>query len=264
MQWVGYKLVFRLLSPLHIGDRIIGNLQSTRPYVPGKVLWAALTARMTRDQGLGQHGSAYQNIGGLLHCSMRFGYLWPSLDEDGGTVSYPWELCSDFDYKFLGSYMSTALDYTIHSAADGSLHEAEFLAPYTRKGRRVYLSGWLWVQKEFDQANWKDSLKNILLGGERRYGWGRVRPIKVDEKLHPRINNQPDRFQWSGRVPAHLIAAETKTIQGEVEPLLGWETSKKGGKELSNQAKIAFRPGCQLNEEKTIRIGEYGVWEVCN
>ena len=54
MAWTHYRLKFRLISPLFVGFRRSGNLWETRRYVPGKVLWAALTARLTRDRGLGK------------------------------------------------------------------------------------------------------------------------------------------------------------------------------------------------------------------
>ena len=48
MAWQKYDLAFQLLAPLHIGYRKVGNLMQSRGYVPGKNLWAALTARLTR------------------------------------------------------------------------------------------------------------------------------------------------------------------------------------------------------------------------
>ena len=45
MAWRAYKIVLRLRSPLHIGRGKVGNLQRTRPYVAGRNLWGALTAR---------------------------------------------------------------------------------------------------------------------------------------------------------------------------------------------------------------------------
>lgn len=118
MAWVHYSLCFRLLSPLHVGHRRVGNLMQTKPYVPGKLLWAALTARLTRDRDPSRtpQGKDYQDIGDKIKGNFRFGYLWPSLDQD--RPCFPWEH-DDFDYVFLGSYVSTALDYGREAADEG-------------------------------------------------------------------------------------------------------------------------------------------------
>ncbi|WP_322797546.1 RAMP superfamily CRISPR-associated protein, partial [Thermoflexus sp.] len=180
MAWVHYVLRFRLLSPLHIGDRKMGNLMQTRPYVTGRVLWAALTARLTRDLGRGTRARGYQGIGAKIKKNFRFGYLWPSLD--GETPYFPWDH-DDFEYLLLGSYVSTAIDYDRQAAQEGSLHEVEFIAPVARDGRPVYLIGDLWVRVDDPwvrdvlspelQRLW-EVLNRLQLGGERTYGWGRV------------------------------------------------------------------------------------------
>ncbi|HEX9926566.1 MAG TPA: hypothetical protein VGD99_28225, partial [Anaerolineae bacterium] len=83
MAWQKYELIFRLLSPLHIGHRKVSNLMQSRSYVPGKVLWAALTARLTRDYDNGRDGQRYEKIGNKVCQHFRFGYLYPALPTDG-------------------------------------------------------------------------------------------------------------------------------------------------------------------------------------
>ena len=220
MTWEHYRLGFRLISPLHIGYRKVGNLMQTRPYATAKALWGALTARLTRLSGYGSRAEAYLAIGEAVRTCFRFGYLYPALSErkDGKAESpneleprFPWEESEvPFDYLFLGSYASTALDYEARSALEGSLHETEFISPRTRPfagcelGRQVYLVGDLWVAAEPLQSEeakqrletvgsslrdealkaiglWKEALKSLQLGGERGYGWGRVEPLKIEE-----------------------------------------------------------------------------------
>ena len=138
MTWAHYRLTFRLLSPLHVGYRRTGNLMQTRPYVPGRLLWAALTARLTRGAGQGDDPEAYQRLGHAVQEHFRFGYLWPGLGEKDADKKiyvppkrpyFPWEHKEDFDYLLLGSVMSTALDPHQTTAHEGSLHEVEYLAP---------------------------------------------------------------------------------------------------------------------------------------
>jgi hypothetical protein len=265
MTWKHYTLVFRLQSPLRIGARETGNLLSTHPYVPGRVLWAALTARVTRNRQQGQRGGAYREIGNDLQDNIRFGYLWPSLD--GQTPFYPWQDPAEFDYLFLNSYVSTALDYHKQSALEGSLHEAEYIAPYTRRGGAVCLTGSLWVKDGYAFDDCENALKHIQLGGERRYGWGRV---SLDT-FSPTTNNNipdPEDFAWgTDKFPAHVhaLGVHAPHINGRVEPLIGWEMTDRGRKSLTPAVVGAFAPGASVAEEVQglkFRIGAMGIWNI--
>ena len=263
MTWQCYQLVFRLLSPLRVGKREVGNLLETRPYVPGKVLWGALTARITRNQSMGHQPNAYQNIGNILRENMRFGYLWTSLDPPN--PFYRWEDPEEFDYQLLGSYVSTALNYQHFSAEDGSLHEAEFIAPRTKSGAQVYLVGELWVRSGFENHSWQEAISQIQLGGERKYGWGRVSLVDgLQPKQEPAIAD-PDNFSWSGPIPAHLRIPDDPNpdMLGEIEPLLGWETQPDGRKRMSAESIIAFSPGTIATPDLPLRVSDtYGIWEL--
>ena len=265
MPWQSYRVVWRLRSPLRVGWRSVGNLQQTRPYVPGKVVWGALTARLTRDLGNGADGKAYRTVGKRLQATMRFGYFWPTTAPPA--PRYPWNEPAQFTYDFLASMMSTALDYESISAEEGSLHEAEYLRPYTPEGQRVYLTGFLWVDEEaLAQSGfpWQTALKHVLLGGERRYGWGRVHLESLEALPHPDIDD-PDAFSWKkDRLPAHVLATEEAAamLQGPVEPLMGWEMLPDGRKSFPLEAQLAFQPGTKVKTKSAnFRIGSYGVWE---
>ncbi len=284
MPWTYYRIIFRLKSPLHVGYRKVGNLMQTRPYVPGKLLWAALTARLVRDAGRGAEGRAYREIGRQIREHFRFGYLWPSLDRK--RPCFPWK-CDAFDYLFLGSYASTALNYSREAAEEGTLHETEFIAPHTRTDEPVFLVGDLWVKTTLpdDLADWERALGQIRLGGERGYGWGRVRLERL-EMERPTNQEQVDRgtttagHQWEARddrivitVPkgshltAHAIAAGDGAVgglTGPVEPLVGWERKEDGRYGLSEKVRVAYAPGSRVSEmitEITVCVGEHGVWQ---
>jgi hypothetical protein len=281
MAWTHYSLKLRLLSPLHIGYRKVGNLMQTRPYVPGKVLWAALTARLTRMAGKGADGQAYQDTGAAISQHFRFGYLWPSLD---GTSSYwPWKH-KDFDYLLLNSYPSTALNYDHQSAEEGSLHETEFIAPVARDRRDVYLVGDLWVREDGLPAvlnGWQEAFQKLQLGGERTYGWGRVqcrsdwssgqngsgttlvghawREQNGEVVLMPGADKDE-------RLTAHALAVGGKAVSGivgPVEPLVGWERDNEnpGRTWRLSTALICWEPGSWVSEAITAQVGPFGIWE---
>ncbi len=287
MTWAHYRLTFRLLSPLHVGYRRTGNLMQTRPYVPGRLLWAALTARLTRDAGQGDDKEAYQRVGEQVQRTFRFGYLWPALGEKDNPKTlpnmayFPWEHKDDYDYLLLGSVMSTSLDPHQTTAHEGSLHEVEYLAPYTRDGCPVFLLGDLWVREDDLPTNlqgWKDALRHIQLGGERGYGWGRV-------QLEPDSNKSGQQgkestlggHKWEedgseivitlkpdGKLEAHALAAgegalPTEVVQGPVEVLVGW--GWYGGRYGLSHAQVAYAPGATCQRGLTVRIGPNGIWQ---
>jgi hypothetical protein len=244
----------------------VGNLQATRPYVPGRVLWAALTARLTRNLGMGCREEEYRSTGQNLLENLRFGYLWPS--QDGQNPCYPWDDPDEFDYHFLNSYVSTALDYDKQGAQDGSLHEAEFIMPRTRQGQPVYLTSWLWARDDSLESTWQQALGQVMLGGERRYGWGRVKLVSEWIPLDNPVIPNPEGFTWNKPIPAHcrVVGDPIADWSGEVEPLVGWE-AKEGGarKALTAQVTAAYAPGAKGSEDNTLQASitaEYGLWEV--
>lgn len=294
MSWTHYRLVFRLQSPLHVGARTVGNLMQTRPYVPGKVLWAALTARLTRDYHDGRSGSSYEHIGKLLKGYARFGYLWPALptgddrsveSADDLQVYVPWAHTADFDSLFLDSYAGTALDYDRNAALDGSLHETEYIASTARDGRPVYLMGDLWLRTppHEDLAHWKEALGRVQFGGERTYGWGRVHllpasllpwtgpalgGITVDYRDDDVLLHLDEGQHTLAHVRATSDGDAVAGLVGPVEPLLGWERNTDVNSDdvwRLPAATITYAPGARLGAAMDFRVEgeEYGVW-ICD
>lgn len=261
MSWQHYNLTFRLLSPLHIGWRKTGNLQQTRGYLPGKNLWAALTARLTRAASNGANATAYQAMGNLVQQHFRFTYFYPALPcGKCYTPHYPWQ--DDFDYLFLDSYASAALNYTTQSAEDGLLHETEFIAPHTRTNQPVYLTGSLYVQTNLPDnlQKWQNALNQLQFGGERGYGWGRVKVVSCDAQQGESDNTQIT-IPQNQPITAHLHTEKTSGIVGLVEPVIGWERNNHDSWRLS-AATICYAPGAIVTSPKmSFTIGDHGIWQ---
>ncbi|MBE9508270.1 MAG: hypothetical protein IMY86_09500 [Chloroflexi bacterium] len=285
MIWKTYRVVLRLRSPLHIGAGKVGNVQRTRPYVTGRVLWGALTERLTRDRSQGQgpatDSQQYANVGQEVHERLAFTYLYPTTCQDGVVELWPWD--DGFRPLYLSTYASTALTYPQQSAAEGTLHEVECIVPHTLdNGAPVYLAGYVFAQD--NAPDWKSALKRLQLGGERGYGWGRVEPVSK-----PAPWNKQSLFDGSYNVEpgawppvltavkkthllAHALAADfdkaykaVTGVDGEIEPLVGREvdpTDGRFGVHLS-RARICYAPGARVEEATQVRIGPYGVWERC-
>jgi hypothetical protein len=257
------------MAPLHIGYRKTGNLQQTRRYVPGKNIWAALTARLTREYDDGASGKAYRDNGQEVQKNFRFTYLYPATkDEAGYTRHYPWQ--DDFDYLFLDSYTSAALDPGSKTAADALLHDTEFIAPHTRDGRLVYLTGRLYTQPDLPSPldKWQNVLNKLQIGGEQGYGWGRL-CLANQPKGEP-INGAPTgALTADGRIPAHLRAnsvANPAGVTGPIEPLVGWERNNENDNShwKVSAATICYQPGSRVGDggHATFFIGENGILDM--
>lgn len=288
MTWTAYRVAFRLLSPVHVGWRKLGNMQQTRPYVTGRALWGAFTARLTRDS----KSSEYEKIGKAVDAQLAFTYFYPSISPNPDEVRlWPWgdgregDSQGMFTWMFLGSYASTALS-DAHSAEEGSLHETEFIAPFVRSSmpyedpKPVYLVGYIFEQQEpasdskYVLKVHEDLLNNLQIGGERSYGWGRV-ALKVCEKIK---DEKKECFSYSlncegerptitvparGCLLAHTEAESLEKVEnGTLEPLVGRETTGDAsfGKTVS-RAQICWVPGSTVSEEETFQIRPRGIWQ---
>ncbi|MBI4673600.1 MAG: CRISPR-associated protein [Chloroflexi bacterium] len=268
MNWTNYKVVLRLLTPLHIGHVKLGNVQRTRHYVTGKALWGALTARLTRDYP--ELGGDYAAVGKGVNKELAFGYFYPTDDASGAVSVYPWTNPDDFAWRYLNTYASTALNYSRNSAEDGSLHETEFIAPTTRDNKPVYLVGHVFA-KQGCELRWREALPRLQLGGERTYGWGRV-------AKHSCADTDAGMFEgWkvdlTGARPQLALDAETflcahascdslNEIQGRVEPLVGRITAAATAHgEAPRTAQICWAPGGRVNANVKLQIGDFGIWK---
>ncbi len=275
MAWTAYAVSFRLLSPMHIGWRKLGNLQQTRPYVTGRNLWGALTARLTREN----RSRDYRGIGEEIDKQLAFTYFYPSTTEEPDEVSlWPWSgQWDDFAWTFMGSYASTSLGNG-RNAEEGSLYETEFIAPYTRGSspQRVYLVGYIFERADNSiNIPWQGVLDKLQLGGERSYGWGRIRHLPEWCKLVTNNKYFGYKLDCSGdhplliasrndlRLLAHIDTNNDPNDQrGAIEPLLGRETRVDNGFGRSfSDPKICWIPGGKVDEGESFQILEKGIWK---
>ncbi|NCC35657.1 MAG: hypothetical protein EOM24_27140 [Chloroflexia bacterium] len=286
MAWQSYEVVFRLRTPAHLGWGEVGNLLRTRPYVTGRVVWGALTMRLTRDateaHTSAPNAQAYQRIGKQVHQSLASTYLYPATIRDGAyQIVWPWENPTQFRYRFLRSYGSTALTYPQQSAASGMLHEVEFIAPKTTDtGEAVFLVGYIFEADECN-LNWQAACHRLQVGGERSYGWGDLALIQcqrvVDQTLfHNHACNNHVRFDGSHERPVleidagQALLAHTRAhhmrASGDIEPLIGREWRRHPGQHVAYDG-ICFVPGSTVTLEPnstttvSVEIGYFGVWE---
>lgn len=292
MTWQMFRVTYELRSPLHIGYHKIGNLQRTRYYIPARNVWGAVTEMLTRRgfQTNGAPEGAYGKIGDWVktHCAFSYwfvcdeqeNWLAPRGAEKGvcyGELAEP-----EFERRYLASQVTTALDAATTSAQAGSLHEVEFIAPHytvkngdqekierTKIGGRVFLDET--AQPELgDEANWREWLGDVQIGGERRYGFGRLRLQKfvnapdakwILDGLRPRVQLETG----AGWLEAHTLAQDV-TARGQIEPLVGRETrdntSQRFGMHVT-PAQLCWAPGSCVTHsaELILTLTKTGLWQ---
>src|SRR5436309_11404950 len=162
MAWQVNQVVFRLRSPLHVGCGKVGNLQRTRPYITGRVLWGALTMRLTRDAANDRSSASdsqeYQRVGEEVHKSLAYTYFYPATWSEkpkSYKISWPWQDGARFRQRSLTAYAGTALVYPQQAAAEGMLHEVEFVSPCTLDtGETVFLLGYVF-ERDNCKLDWR-------------------------------------------------------------------------------------------------------------
>jgi len=206
----------------------------------------------------------------------------------------------EFERIFISSFVSTAIDKTSKSAEEGSLHEIEFIRDGIKCDTEVkptVFAGYLFVRDEplkikveakDVEISFTDSievngvkLNEIWVGGERNYGFGRVKIIELSQedskdgiidlfnsgikiditREQPMILCEEKRITALSHVNTENL--DIKLIRGDVEPLIGREWGEGGpGQKISQVAKICITPGSQFVCDKTLSIGNFGIWGV--
>jgi hypothetical protein len=87
--WIRVPVCFELLSPMHIGflPNAAGTVvAATRPYVPGKNLWGAVTSSLTERMYKFPRSDNFVSVGTELRKSVVFSYFYLS---DGERIFVP-------------------------------------------------------------------------------------------------------------------------------------------------------------------------------
>lgn len=217
-----------------------------------------------------------------------------------------------FEQYFIKSYVSTALEINTRTAEECSLHEFEYINSkicYKEKIYDVYWIGYLIVDEnrekdgiKIEECNGDDirilsennndvSLKDVLniiqVGGERNYGFGKLKleKIKKTDKLFNTyqieiIESEEDSKTiylikpTNDSLIAHLELEpnnnKIKGFHGEIEAFSGmeWENNenkkKKGAGQKIGEIKICLTPGStiEMKDEAKISLGYFGILKI--
>lgn len=286
MAWRCYRLIYEAVGPVHIGYHTLGFIKKTRTYIPGKNIWAAITEKLTKALWPEKNGR-YEIVGKEVGKHIASTYFYPTSDPVGFSPG-PEDFIEGFE-AFLTSSAQTAIGPLKLSAERGALYETEYISPSVN-GKRVFFVGYLFCQLPFQiddkQIVWEEkeglSLKNMLqylqVGGERRYGFGRLSLTEDGCKLvnetifcyyhiQSLSSERPVIKAVKTGIPvlAHVKTNSATEIKGDLEPFVGREwDSKKGPGHFVSKAEICWIPGSVLTGGQAFKICEYGLWESSN
>ncbi len=261
--WLCYQLVFRAESDVCLGFDRLGFVQRTRYFIPAHNFWAAATVALA-------HGSDmnYGKAGTEAEKNLRFTpfYVWRNSE-----FVFPWNDPAKFERTYVGARTRATIESSTATAAEGGLFELEYLISRP-DGEQLSLSGYAWV-RQTAQCDLAGLLRFIAIGGERKYGWGRLRlttlseasdvfghAMKLDEE-EPRVTLDNGTI-----LPAHLCVAGCKAaMAGDIEPLTGrtWDAAKGPGRAPANAPILCWAPGTQIAGKMSATVGPKGVWQAC-
>lgn len=289
MTWSLYRWTWLLESPLYVGMPPAGSLNRCRLYVPARALWGAVTAEIARAAAGGGF-PVYEEVGEELRQKVRFTYLFPA--ERSGNEWHAWlpryvedkglvwqredathhELSDrQFRMRLLSTRPSTAIEPSSDTAAEGSLRETECMNTRWRDregkpGGPVGLVGYVFLHADLGEGirDRLEQLQLIMVGGDTRYGLGRLRRLtemtpagdvfgcKVDlAKNDPEVETE--------RVLAHaeLTGKAQPQLRGNVELLRGWDYRNS---DHWRAAGPLWVPGSASGEAYMWRIDGGGHW----
>ncbi len=287
MSWRCFQLTYELLSPLHIGYHKVGHVQRTRYYIPARTVWGAVTARLTHLDFLPSKTADYEALGKWLqeHCAFSYWFLCHKNQvlvphyEKADALHYGDLKVFDFERQYLCSYASTAIDSVTNAAESGSMHEVELLKHYV-DSEPVSVRGWVFMDEEAEQhmkphKSVSSCIGKVLnVGGERRYGFGRMVLRDISEAKSLDVLHYSYSLNVNGVRPVVCVepcypllghtSVKGVAAYGGIEPLVGRETrgkdSQRFGQSLS-EGVVCWVPGSMVTERLCLEIRKDGIWQ---
>ncbi len=277
MSWTLYRWTWRLESPLFVGAPPAGSLNRCRLYVPARALWGALTAELARRRKNGFPN--YETEGTALHENARFTYLFPAecdgkhwrawlprYEENDGLVwrredrpNGKHDLTNrQLRLRLLDARPGTAIDPDSDSAEEGSLRETECVLPQWRSNASpVAFVGYVFLKQHLPELR---ELGALLLGGDTRYGLGRLRRVdmtRASQVFGAGVSlNQDAPVVQSGHLLAHARPNDhVPEIVGGQELLAGWDRTKADPFRKVSETPL-WTPGSR------VRVGCAAAWQI--
>jgi len=176
------KLIFRQLEPLHIGALNFGVISVTRLFIPGWTMWGALVADWGYKHGAKQ--DIFEQAGQIFNVLTCF---FPAIGRElllpkyknGDLYFGPYKEIELRD-RITDTFVSTAIDLATSAAKEKTLHETEYILTRDKVTHApLSWTGLLMIQEKDLEDYLRPGLE-LWVGGERRYGMGRIQLVKAE------------------------------------------------------------------------------------
>ncbi|PHO07469.1 hypothetical protein BFT35_06025 [Thermoanaerobacterium thermosaccharolyticum] len=180
-----YKLVFKQLSPFHIGKYNYGVVSETELFIPGYTMWGALV----NDYGL-KNGGTEKIFNDVKEKFKVITCFYPYFEENNvlfpkfehGKLYYGKYTEEELRRKLTDTFVSTAILPITRSAKDESLHETEIMLPKSKDdNKQVFWTGLIKLEDESIHKNYLLKGLEIVIGGDSRYGFGKLKLDDIQE-----------------------------------------------------------------------------------
>jgi len=227
-----HKVIYKQVEPIHIGAGSYGVINDTKIFIPGWTMWGALTNAYFKETNEYQE-SLFENIN-CFYPQVDSKILKPSYKNGEFYLGNMSE--KEFRKEFVTTYLSTAINPTTLNAQDESLHEIDVVLP-----KDIFWFGYLTIDSE------NKIPKEIYVGGEIRYGLGKMKLQDVKEEDYPykvkkgiyQDNNIQNPLQ-------NYLPFKNQTFEGELELIVNEFDFSKNRPEVKN-AGYYIKPGSQIS-----------------
>ncbi|HAW49396.1 TPA: hypothetical protein DCX16_00360 [bacterium] len=306
--WKRLDVIFVLKSPLHIGYLPFKGfvISPTRYYIPGKNLWGVITKRATENLYPTRPSDKYREIGEQIKENFKFSYFYlydgdtifvPSYTEEGLIFGDKEQIINkfEFEHRFIGSRVLTAIDCYLGTAKDESLHEIEFIKDKFKdkegQVKDTRLIGCIWVKNGTNlngneiECNEKKGIfvgsfnliEELIIGGEQNYGFGLMKLERIINGRFP-IKDSPEGgeikivIKENEPILSHFKYTKDISFCGDIEIIAGrgyFDIEEAGGKSATEYKKGAGKiisnkgyflsPGTLLKSERKVSLDWNGI-----
>lgn len=222
VSWKRYLITVTLGSDLHCGDRPLGFVARSHPYVPAHIPWYATVAALVRLNELPDEPKSYQNIEEKLESCLRFS---PFYIMDGEDLLYPWRSVERkrIQAGWLGSQYGVSLFYDSRGSRENQLFEMESILAISRSGKPTRLGGVCYVAMDTEMTSEPMTIGghglhtvifHCLWGGQQNKGCGTLRNVEIRPG-----DNLPPEFGRLDSADAPCPVIETLSGRESVYPL---------------------------------------------
>ena len=267
--WHMQKLTLTLGADLHCGDRPLGFVARTLPYVPAHIPWYALVPALVARLKLPDRYESYARVERFFDKILRFTPFFPL---QGDEPQFPWQSAE----ARLTSHYGVALSYADRGARDNHMFETEVLPRFAPDGAPTRLQGFVFwrpfqedeltldAQGRCNGSSLHDLIGECQWGGQRNKGFGSIAEVVVDKAGDDHAFFAES--DLTGELPAITLHNNQRApvflqydpaiepgIRGSIKPLVGRRFAKERGSGLAAEdCAIVWDVGWQSQVEQPL------------